>query len=167
MTTTALIIAVLFIGIIATGVMDLWAFFQRRIVGIHTLDYALVGRWLGLMRRGQFQHQSIISAPTIRYERLLGWLAHYAIGIIFTMILVAIVGPAWLRQPTLMPALMAGVISVAAPWLIMQPAFGLGIAAARTPSPRQARWRSVLTHTVFGCGLYAAAVLFNFFRPLL
>jgi hypothetical protein len=40
----------------------------------------------------------------------------------------------------------------------MQPSFGLGIAAARTPKPNQARLRSLMSHTVFGVGLYASAL---------
>jgi hypothetical protein len=40
---------------------------------------------------------------------------------------------------------------------VMQPAMGAGIAASRTPRPNLARLRSVVTHTVYGLGLYASA----------
>jgi hypothetical protein len=40
----------------------------------------------------------------------------------------------------------------------MQPSFGLGIAASRTPNPTQARLKSLVTHTVFGIGLYVCAL---------
>ncbi|MBA3260744.1 MAG: DUF2938 family protein [Gemmatimonadales bacterium] len=36
--------------------------------------------------------------------------------------------------------------------------FGLGIAASRTPNPTQARLKSLVTHTVFGVGLYVCAL---------
>ncbi|WP_127350177.1 DUF2938 family protein, partial [Enterobacter ludwigii] len=44
-----------------------------------------------------------------------------------------------------------------------QPAFGFGIAASRTPHPWLSRLLSLLTHIVFGIGLYGvAAVLASF-----
>jgi hypothetical protein len=46
---------------------------------------------------------------------------------------------------------------VAAPFLLLQPALGAGIAASRTPRPNVARRRSLVTHLVFGLGLYLAA----------
>jgi len=44
------------------------------------------------------------------------------------------------------------------PFFIMQPSFGLGIVASRTPKPTQARLKSLVTHTVFGIGLYVCAL---------
>ena len=41
----------------------------------------------------------------------------------------------------------------------MQPGMGAGIAASKTPKPNAARLRSAMTHTVFGLGLYASALL--------
>jgi len=38
----------------------------------------------------------------------------------------------------------------------MQPAFGMAIAAAKTPNPTRKRWRNFRTHTVYGAGLYLA-----------
>jgi hypothetical protein len=83
------------------------------------------------------------------------------IGIAFAMGFVALAGDNWLQQPTLLPALLFGIITVLAPFLIMQPAFGLGFAGAKTPNPRQARVRSLLNHTAFGCGLYIFGWLVN------
>ncbi|WP_126283430.1 DUF2938 domain-containing protein [Burkholderia stagnalis] len=152
----------LLVGAGGTLVMDLWALFRRRVLGIPSLDYALVGRWLGHMPAGRFRHASIVAAAPVPYERVAGWLAHYAIGIAFTALPVAIAGTGWLRAPTLLPALAAGLVSVAAPFFVMQPAFGFGIAAARTPQPGVARRRSVVTHLTYGLGLYLAArVLVN------
>jgi Protein of unknown function (DUF2938) len=45
------------------------------------------------------------------------------------------------------------------PFFIMQPGLGAGIAASRTPKPNASRLRSVVSHFVFGVGLYASAVL--------
>ena len=65
----------------------------------------------------------------------------------------------WARDPTLAPALFIGIAGLAAPFLVMQPGMGLGIAASRTPCPPVARIRSFMTHAVFGFGLYAAALV--------
>ena len=79
----------------------------------------------------------------------------------FALLLPAFWGWDWIRQPSLAPALIVGVVTVLAPLFVMQPAMGAGIAASRTPRPWAARLQSVVTHTVFGIGLYAAAVIID------
>lgn len=143
-------------GVGATAVMDLWGVARSRLLGIPALNYALVGRWLAYMARGQFRHERIAATVPLRGEGLIGWTAHYLIGIGFAAVLLGIWGLDWVRHPTLGPALAVGIGSVAAPFLIMQPGMGAGIAASRTPRPGAARLQSVITHGVFGLGLYAA-----------
>ncbi|WP_347506939.1 DUF2938 domain-containing protein [Pseudomonas anguilliseptica] len=154
-----LILYVLLVGVGATLLMDAWALVRRRWFGIASLDYALVGRWLGHMRHGRFQHAAIGKAQPVRGERLLGWCSHYLIGVSFVGLFVLLVGPQWLCRPALLSALMLGVISVAAPLLLMQPGFGMGLAASRMANPWQVRLRALLTHLVFGLGVYLAGWL--------
>jgi hypothetical protein len=158
-------IAALLIGCGATLVMDVWAVLQKRLFGVPSLDYALVGRWLGHLRHGQFTHRSIAAAPPIAGEAALGWFAHYAIGVIFAAVLLAIWGTAWAQNPTLRPALIVGVGSIVAPFFILQPGLGAGIAASKMPRPNIARLRSLATHVSFGVGLYIAAALAAFLLP--
>ena len=82
----------------------------------------------------------------------------------FAALLLAIWGLEWAQRPTLAPALAVGIGTVAAPFLILQPGMGAGIAASRTPRPNAARLQSLLTHTVFGLGLFATASLINFLK---
>jgi len=147
------------IGIGATLAMDLWAAFLKLCFGFPSLDYRLVGRWIAHFAHGRFAHDSIAKAPPVPGERILGWSAHYAIGIMFAAILLALCGLDWARRPTPGPALAFGLASLAAPFFVMQPGMGAGIAASRMPKPNVARLRSAITHTVFGIGLYAAALL--------
>jgi hypothetical protein len=147
------------LGVGAMLVMDLWGLFQRRVLGVATLDYALLGRWIGHIARGRVRHERIADAAPIRGERALGWSAHYAIGITFAGLLLAIWGLRWAREPSLGPALLVALATLVAPFLILQPAFGAGIAASRTPRPNAARLRSVCTHLAFGFGLYVTARL--------
>jgi hypothetical protein len=144
------------IGAGATALLDVWSAARARFAGAPAPDYALVGRWLASLTRGQFFCETIARSAPVQGERLIGWIAHYLIGIAFAAILLVVCGSGWARQPTLLPALIVGIGSVAAPFLLMQPGMGLGIAASRTPNPRAARLRSLTTHTVFGFGLYAA-----------
>ncbi|KVD31509.1 DUF2938 domain-containing protein [Burkholderia ubonensis] len=162
--TADALLRLLLIGAGGTLVMDLWTLFRRRAFGVPSLDYALVGRWLGHMASGRFRHASIVAAAPVRHERPLGWLAHYAIGIAFAGLPVALAGTQWISAPTLLPALAAGIGSVAAPFFVMQPAFGFGIAAARTPQPSVARRRSLVTHLSYGLGLYVAAQVLTLMR---
>ncbi len=152
-----LILRAFIIGIGATVVMDVWGWVRRRFMGIPTLDYGLVGRWIGHLRHGRLAHARIADASPVAGERLIGWSAHYAIGALFAAMLVTAAGEEWLREPSLWPALAFGVVSVAAPYFILQPALGAGVAAARTPAPNVARLRSLATHAVFGLGLYLSA----------
>lgn len=142
-------------GIGATLAMDLWGFVRKPLLGLAPPDYGMVGRWIGHMGRGRFRHVSIAAAPAVRAERLIGWVAHYLIGIAFAATLIGIWGLAWVRQPSLGPALIVGICTVAAPFLLMQPGMGAGIAASRTPRPAAARLQSLITHAIFGIGLYA------------
>ena len=152
----------LIIGVGATAVMDLWGITRRRLLGIPAPDYGLVGRWLGHMVRGRFRHDSIAKSAPVHGERLIGWTGHYLIGIAFAAVLLGIWGLPWIQRPTVGPALIVGIGTVAAPFLLMQPGMGAGIAASRTPRPAAARLQSVLTHAVFGVGLYAAGWVVSF-----
>ena len=152
-------IAALLIGGGATLFMDLWAALQRRLLGTPSLNYALVGRWIGHLWRGRFSHKNIATAPPIRGETALGWFAHYATGVVFAAALLAMWGIEWARNPTLGPALLVGGATVAAPFLILQPGMGAGVAARKTPQPAVSRLRSLVAHISFGIGLYAAALI--------
>ena len=145
-------------GIGATLVMDLWNLFLKRAFGIPSLSYCLLGRWILHMPAGRLRHASIAAAPRKPLECPVGWIAHYSIGVAFAIGFVALASGSWLARPTLGPALLYGIATVVFPFFVMQPSFGLGIAAARSPSPAQARLKSLATHTVFGVGLFLSAL---------
>jgi hypothetical protein len=147
----------LLMGVAGAALMDVWAFVLRRGFSVPTLNYALLGRWILHMPRGKFVHERIAAAPSVRGERPLGWLAHYAIGVVFAVALLLVWGLEWAQAPTLLPALAVGIGTIWAPWFVMQPAMGAGIAGSRTPNPRASRLRNLGTHAVYGAGLYFAA----------
>lgn len=151
-----LLIVTLVVGMGASAVMDVWAIARTSLLGIPAPNYGLVGRWIAYMPRGQFKHNSIAAAVPVNGERFMGWTAHYLIGIAFAAVLIGICGLAWVERPTLAPALIVGIATVAAPFLLMQPGMGAGIAGSRTPRPAATRLQSLITHAIFGLGLYVS-----------
>jgi len=152
------ILGAIAIGIGATLAMDLWNLFLKRTFSIPSLNYCLLGRWLRHMPEGTFRHASITAAPAKPLECTVGRIAHYTIGVVLALVFVAFTSGDWLARPTVLPALLYGIGTVVFPFFIMQPSLGLGVAASRTPNPTQARLKSLVTHTVFGLGLYVCAL---------
>lgn len=148
------LIHIILMGLGATLTFDLWGIFLKSAFKIAPSSICLVGRWLRYMPEGTFKHDHIASSSPKRAECAVGWMAHYTIGVMFAAIFVALLGSTWLQHPTLVPAMLFGVVTVFAPFFIMQPAFGLGVAAAKTSNPAQARVRSLMNHAAFGLGLY-------------
>ena len=144
------------VGIGATALMDVWLLVLSR-RGVPTTSFAMVGRWVGHFARGRFAHAAVSKADPIPFELGLGWLTHYAIGIVYATLLVALQGAAWLERPTVLPALVFGAVTVAAAWFVMQPAMGAGLLALKTPTPLKNCLRNLANHSVFGAGLYVAA----------
>ena len=147
------------IGIGATLVMDIWNLFLKRALGIASLNYCLLGRWVRHMPSGTLRHASIGAAEKKSFECVVGWMAHYSIGVVFALGFVLVASGEWLAHPTLAPALLYGVATVIFPFFVMQPSLGLGIAASRAPKPAQARLKSLATHSMFGIGLYVCALV--------
>jgi hypothetical protein len=158
MTAIDIVARVIFLGVGATVVMDAWLALLKR-MGVQTLNFAFIGRWVGHVMHGRLAHSSIAKAQAVPGELALGWLTHYGVGIAFAGLLVAVQGIAWMSEPTVLPAVAMGLCTVAFPLFVMQPAMGLGIAASRTPAPLKNCLRSVTNHVVFGIGLYLSALL--------
>jgi len=159
--TVAFVVLSSVLGVGGALAMDAWAFFLGRFFSVSSLDYAMVGRWVGHIGRGKARHQFIGSSPPIRHERLLGYVVHYLIGVACAALLLLVWGLDWAEHPTVVPALAVGLGTLVAPWLVMQPAFGLGIAGASTPSPAVTRAKSAAAHTAYGFGLYGSAIVLN------
>lgn len=148
-----------FMGLGATLTFDLWAMLLKYAFKITPSNICLVGRWLRTMPEGTIKHSNIAFAPQKSGECTVGWIAHYTIGVMFALAFIVFVGNNWLQHPTPAPAIIYGVVTVLAPYFIMQPAFGFGFAASKTANPKQARLRSLMNHAAFGVGLYFFGLL--------
>jgi hypothetical protein len=155
-----IILKTLVIGIGATLAIDIWVSFLK-LFKIKSLDYRYVGRWIGNFPKGKFFHNKIQDTPPVPYELILGWTVHYLIGITFAFILVFVYGVSWLDKPTFFPAIIIGLITSIAPFFIMQPAFGFGVASSKLPHSILLRLKSLATHLIYGIGLYLCAEVLN------
>lgn len=160
MNISTLFFQALCLGIGATIFMDIWLLILK-MFKIPTLNFAFLGRWVGWIFQGKLIHKSIAKSPQIKGEYLLGWIAHYSVGIIFALNFLFIVGSNWLIHPQFYSALMFGVVTVLMPFFIMQPAMGSGFDSLKTPHPFLNCLKSLINHSVFGCGLYLTAKLFQ------
>jgi hypothetical protein len=157
-----LLLASLAVGVGATLVMDIWALLLQRVLAIPSLSYCLVGRWLGYMPSGVFYHTKITAAAPRSGECVLGWSVHYLIGIIYAGLLLIPSNGIWLEWlsdnalQAFAAAVAVGLVTIVFPFLVMQPALGFGFAAAKNPHPVRARFKTLMTHSVFGVGLYVS-----------
>lgn len=143
----------------ATVALDLWALLLELGFDIPATRWPMVGRWLGNLPRGRLVQPDLAKADPVAGEAAIGWIAHYVIGASYGLLLLAIAGRAWFAAPELWRPLLLSWALLVAPFLIMMPGMGLGLAAARTPRPWVPRFKSFASHTVFGLGLYVTARL--------
>jgi len=148
------VISGFFIGVIATVCMDLWAVVAEHVLRLPTAHWNLVGRWFGHMPGGVFVHQAIADARPVRNELAIGWIAHYTTGMIYGIAYLLVVQFVLIREPTAVSALVFGLVTLAAPWFVMQPAMGAGIIANKMPRPGIIRFVNLTMHTAFGLALF-------------
>lgn len=145
------------IGLFATFVIDVWAFLLLKLLKMPMPKWDMVGRWvLYLFMKGKLSHTPIGASSSLKHERLAGWIFHYFIGIVFASIYLHLVNSVFQSASALTVAIVFGWATISAPWFIMQPGMGMGIAGARTAAPTIVRIQSIMTHSIFGLSLYGA-----------
>lgn len=147
------------IGLGATILMDIWAVILWKVLGQGAPDWAMVGRWCWHLQSAKVFHHDIADAAPFAQEQALGWIFHYAVGILYGVILAVFMGPTWLAAPTFLPALLWGIVTVAGGWFLLQPGLGIGRAASKTANPTRSRAMNLMAHTVFALGLWGTALL--------
>lgn len=145
-------------GIAGTVAMDLFALLLAR-TGVQPFpNWAMPGRWLAHVFRGRVFHDSIGAAEPVAGELGLGWVFHYAVGIVYGVVFAVVAGAAWRANPDFLPLWSFAILTIAAGWFLLQPGMGMGWAASRAPNPRKARTVGLMSHTAFGLGMYAGAL---------
>ncbi|HEX2255195.1 MAG TPA: DUF2938 domain-containing protein [Afifellaceae bacterium] len=153
------VLTAVLIGIGGTVILDLWSAFMQRVFNVPATNWAMVGRWVGHMPAGRFVHENIGKAAPVSGELAIGWIVHYVIGIAYGLLLVGLWGAEWLREPTLLPPMILALGLLVAPYFIMMPGMGSGIAGAKTPKPNVTRLKSIAGHSVFGLGMHVTALM--------
>lgn len=144
------------VGIGATAMVDLFTFILSLFTHKgHGILY--IGRWVAYTFKGTFFHHNIIESPAVNNELLIGWLAHYVIGILFAFGLVALFGKKWLNTPNFLAAMIIGNVTLFFPVCIVQPAMGFGVAFSKIPQTGFLLTKIILIHVVYGLGLYVTA----------
>lgn len=147
------------VGFGATVLMDVWAILLWKAFGQSRTNWAPVGRWFWHLKNGVVFHDDIGKAEPYAHELALGWLSHYAVGILYGVILALIVGDGWFAAPTFLPAWILGIVTVGAGWFLLQPGLGIGVAASKLPNANKVRVLNLVSHTVFALGLFGTALL--------
>jgi Protein of unknown function (DUF2938) len=156
---SSLLFSALVMGIGATVLLDLWALLLNRLFGFGLPNWAMVGRWFAHLPQGQLMHKDIAQSEPISNELTIGWVMHYAVGVLFAAATLLIGGAAWANNPTLPLPLIVGLVTVGCGWFILQPGMGAGWAASLKPDRARIRLLNILGHIVFGLGLYAMALV--------
>lgn len=155
-----LLVQYLVTGIIGTVVLDLWQLLYRRLTGLPPTSWAMIGRWVGHFRDGQFVQQDIGKAAPVRNEAILGWVVHYVVGIGYAvayLVLTRLLG----TEPSLVSAVLFGAISVSVTWFLIEPILGAGVMAANVPDEVRAKVRiqDFTSHLSIGLGIYLGALV--------
>lgn len=153
-----LIVRSLVTGVVATAVFDIWAQLLWRLWGIRPPAWPRLGRLILHGQEAIRRHDG--TAPAFsKAERAIGSIVHYGTGVAFALALLWAAGAQWGREPSLLPALVAGVLTLVPAWFIMLPVLGLGIAGQRLPHPGRFRVVNAVSHLVLGLGFYVGALL--------
>jgi len=145
------------LGVIATAFLDLVNYAQHVLLNKPLTHYELIGRWILYILEGQFYHPSIKASAAKTGELAVGWFVHYAIGVLFALLLLVVWSLNWLNRPRIIPALIVGLVTCAIPYFLMQPGMGKGIAGILTPNPIAVQLKVLISHLFFALGLIVGA----------
>jgi hypothetical protein len=134
--------------------MDIAALFARHVLRLPTGRWDLMGRWFGYWFKGTLVHRPISESEPIAHELAIGWIGHYVTGIIYGIAYLGVVENALAAEPSIETALVFGLVTLAAPWLFVQPSIGVGVFASNAPHPWVIRLTNVAMHMAFGASLY-------------
>lgn len=156
------LLEILAVGVVATAASDTWQQVQKSITGIPAANWPVTGRWVLGWRHGRLYDPMIGKRPSLKGEAAVGWSFHYLIGIIYGAIYLGLIY-ATSMVPTLFNGLIFGLVTLAAPFLLMKPALGGGLFGLKASSPGKGLFLSISAHAVFGIGLYSGELLYRTF----
>ncbi|HEX7045273.1 MAG TPA: DUF2938 family protein [Burkholderiales bacterium] len=131
--------SILFLGVFATACADLWQYALARWCERPAADWGKIGRWVAWLVRGVAVHRPIAATPPVRGEAAIGWVFHYLVGVAYAALFLYALPAVAASSSTTFAALAFAAVTLAAPWLLLQPGLGLGVLARRRRTrPRSA-----------------------------
>lgn len=150
---SAMLLHMLVVGVVATAALDLWQQACRLAFGMPATDWGMIGRWVGHFRDGTFVQPDIGRAAPVPHETALGWAVHYAVGIGYGVVYLALVWFVLRIPPAPVPALVFAALSVSVTWFVVEPVLGAGVMARRVPHRPAALAHDFTSHLALGVGL--------------
>lgn len=143
-------------GIAGTIAMDLSNYAFSRVGLILKIDVAMIGRMAAGWAKGRFSYGNPSELKSVTHETLLGYLAHYVIGISLAVVYLA----AWELSvdgpPSPYWATLYGFVTTAVSEFYVYPSMGLGVCGRRSPERLKAGLSPVVNHLFFGLGMGVA-----------
>src|SRR5215510_2138928 len=144
------------VGVLATVTMDVVAAISHGLGiaghGPRRTGPDLIGRWIGYLLHGKFRHTDIVQTPPLRGELVLGFAAHYSIGIVLTLVYLGLLAVAH-QTPTALSAILYGTATTVFPWFLMFPSQGMGWLGRDAPGDGHLARVSLFNHIIFGLGI--------------
>jgi len=146
-------------GVLGTLAMDLLNHLFARVGMLVKIDVRMIGRMSAGWARGRFRYRHPDEMEQVANEMFLGYVTHYAIGVILAIPFVLgwdlFVGrpasPVW--------ALAYGVVTTVASHFFVFPSMGLGVFGRRSPEGIRAPLSSLANHLFYGVGLAVGVAL--------
>ena len=146
-------------GVLGTIAMDSLNHLFARIGLILKIDVGMIGRMSAGWARGRFRYRDPSEMEQVANEMFLGYVTHYAIGVILAIPFVLgwdlFVGrpasPVW--------ALAYGVVTTVASHFFVFPSMGLGVFGRKSPEGIRAPLSSLANHLFYGVGLAVGVAL--------
>ncbi len=154
---TGTLISVLVLGIGATLVSDIWQKLFLKLLDGSSPNWSTVGRWVLGFHEGRFVDHEIRKRAPFEGENVFGWGVHYVVGLAYAAIYLACL--MLMASPVnLWNAVAFGLVTLAAPMLVMKPAMGGGFFGMRASNPMKGFTKTLSAHLSFGIGLWIASL---------
>jgi uncharacterized membrane protein YeaQ/YmgE (transglycosylase-associated protein family) len=145
-------------GVLGTIMMDFLNHLFARGGMLLKIDVRMIGRMSAGWLHGRFRYRNPSEMQQVAYEKLYGYITHYAIGvglaIPFVLGWVMFVG----RPVSPLWTLIYGVATTVASVFFVYPSMGLGVFGWRSPEGIKAPLSSLANHFFFGLGMAVAVV---------
>jgi hypothetical protein len=140
-------------GVLGTLIMDSLNYLFSRSGMLSKIDLKMIGRMSSGWIRGNFYYRHPSEMKQVTKETLYGYIAHYAIGVVFALVYVL----SWyylIGMPiSSLWAFVYGIATTAGSLMLIYPSMGLGMLGIRSPEGIKAPLSSLANHTFYGIGL--------------